>query len=418
MPFTVSVSTNDGNSCLQTGAVPGAQLQTTDKLTVSVSPGSLGAGTYNGAVTITPTGGTPVTVPVTLTIAGQPTVSVSATPLSFSFQVGQAAPAAQTLQVTAVNASSVSFSAQAQSSGWLSVTPVNGTAPASLTVSVNTANLPAGTLTGSIIVTGTNGAIGTVTIPVTLNVTAPLPTVTSVVNSATSQTGPISPGEIISIYGTFIGPSTAVTLQLVNGKVSTNIGGVQVLIGGFAAPLIFVSANQINAVVPYETANLLNPSVLVLYLGQSSNGFPLNRTVSSPGIFTANASGSGPAALLNGDNSFNSSSNPAARGSIVQVFLTGEGATSPAGVTGSVTTVRPDGTTPQPVLPVAVTVGTLPATTTFVGEAPGLLAGVLQVNVQIPPGLVLPPGQTVFNAALLISVGGNSSQANVTVAVK
>jgi uncharacterized protein (TIGR03437 family) len=155
-----------------------------------------------------------------------------------------------------------------------------------------------------------------------------------------------------------------------------------------------------------------------LYLGQSSNGLNLSRASSVPGIFTANSSGTGPGAILNGDNSFNGSGNPAARGSIVQVFLTGEGATSPAGVTGGVTAVSSSGQLPVPVLPVAVLVNNQPATATFAGEAPGLVAGVLQVNVQIPADLVIPAGSLVFNAPLVISIGGNGSQTGVTVAVK
>jgi uncharacterized protein (TIGR03437 family) len=58
---------------------------------------------------------------------------------------------------------------------------------------------------------------------------------------------------------------------------------------------------------------------------------------SAPGIFTLDATGIGPGAVLNQDNSVNGVANPAARGSVMSIDATGEGQTSPAGVTGSVT---------------------------------------------------------------------------------
>jgi uncharacterized protein (TIGR03437 family) len=104
----------------------------------------------------------------------------------------------------------------------------------------------------------------------------------------------------------------------------------------------------------------------------------------------------------------------AAKGSIVQVYLTGEGQTSPQGVTGAITTATlpPPQVTPAPVLAVGVTINGLPALYVYAGEAPGLVAGMMQLNVQIPS--IAPSG----DLPILVSIGGNTSQNGVTVWVQ
>jgi uncharacterized protein (TIGR03437 family) len=410
--FTTSASTTSGGNWLQLGTVTGSAYQTPLQVNVTASTAGLAAGTYNGTVTITPTGGTAVSIPVILNITGLPAVGISTTPLTFSYQAGAATPNTQTLAVTVTNGASAAFTATAASTpaGWLAVTPATGTAPSNLTVSIVPTGLTAGTYTGTITVAGTGSGSGSASVNVTLTVTVPLPTITAVVNAASFVNGPISPGEIITIGGTSIGPATPVSLALDStGKfVTTTLGGVQVLVNGFAAPLAYVSATQINAVVPYEIAGILNPTVLVRFLGQSSNGFTVNAAATAPGIFSANASGTGPAAILNADNSSNVTV-PAARGSVVQVFLTGEGQTSPVGVDGKVTTAP----YPVPLLPIAITVGGQPATYQFAGEAPQLVSGVMQLNVLIPSTLT-----STGNVPISVAIGSNSTQGGVTVNIK
>jgi uncharacterized protein (TIGR03437 family) len=140
----------------------------------------------------------------------------------------------------------------------------------------------------------------------------------------------------------------------------------------------------------------------------------LTLAAAAPGLFAQNASGSGPGAILNQDNSLNGPSHPAARGSIVQMFMTGEGQTSPQGITGKLTTVAlpPPQVTPAPALPVQVFIDSEQAAYTYAGEAPGMVAGVMQLNVQIP--------STVRSGDLSIqvSIGGNMSQTGITVSVQ
>jgi uncharacterized protein (TIGR03437 family) len=155
----------------------------------------------------------------------------------------------------------------------------------------------------------------------------------------------------------------------------------------------------------------------VKFLGQSSNGVTMNVATTMPGLFTLNSSGSGPGAILNSNNSVNGpgtgATSPATRGDTVVVYMTGEGQTSPAGVTGKVTTVSSTPPlTPGPLLPVSVTVGGQPANWSFAGEAPGFVSGVMQLNVQVPTNI------GTGEQEILVTIGGNQSQKGVTVSVK
>jgi uncharacterized protein (TIGR03437 family) len=420
--FTASVSTTSGGNWITLGIPSGTQESTPLNVSVSANDSGLAAGTYTGQITITPVGGTAVSVPVTLMVGGATTIAAPTTPLTFSYQAGSATPNTQSVAVTVSNATSASFTATATSTpaGWLVVTPTSGTAPSpnpSLSVSINPTGLTAGTYSGSIAVAGTSGATGSSTIPVTLTVTVPLPTISTVVNGASFLNEPISPGEIITLGGTNIGPATPLSFTLTStGGIPTvpsaALGGVQVLVNGYAAPLLYVSATQVNAIVPYEVAGILRPTVLVTFLGQSSNGVTATGAATAPGIFTANGSGTGPGAILNANSSVNSATNPATRGTVVQVFLTGEGQTNPAGVDGKVT--PSSGPYPAPLLPIVITVGGVAANYEFAGEAPGLVSGVMQLNVIIPPASSL---TTTGAVPLVVSIGGVSSQSGVTVNV-
>jgi uncharacterized protein (TIGR03437 family) len=242
------------------------------------------------------------------------------------------------------------------------------------------------------------------------------PTITSMVNAASYNSGPISPGEMVTIFGTGIGPATAAyaTVDPATGKLATTVGGVQVLFSGVPAPMIYASSTQVSAVAPYEMASFANPSVRIEYAGQTSNADQVTLAVTAPGLFAQNASGGGPGAILNQDNSLNGPAHPAAKGSIVQVYLTGEGQTSPAGVTGAITTATlpPPQVTPEPMQLIQVSIGGQQALWTYIGEAPGMVAGVMQLNVQIPAGVPSGP------LSIQVSVGGNMSQNGITVSVQ
>ena len=294
---------------------------------------------------------------------------------------------------------------------WISVSGASsGTGSVNVTLVVYPNNSGA-TLSAAVVIAGVS-----VTVTQPAVATAPLPPIKSVVNAASYIGGSVSPGEMVTLFGTAMGPATAAfaTTDPATGKLATTIGGVQVLFNGIPAPVIYASSTQVSAVVPYEMAPAVSLSVWIKYAGQTSNTYQLFSGATAPGLFTQNASGSGPGAILNEDNSVNGPGNRAAKGSIVQVFMTGEGLTSPPSVTGAITTATlpPPQVTPAPLLAVGVTINGQPALYVYAGEAPGLVAGMMQLNVQIPANA--PSG----DLAILVSVGGNTSQKGVTVSVQ
>jgi uncharacterized protein (TIGR03437 family) len=367
----------------------------------------------------------PLNVGVTVNITNP--VSVTATPsnLSFTYAAGSNSfPQNQTAQLGTSNASAVAYSISATSANggnFFSVTPSSGNTPQTLTISVNQAVVGAlaqGTYTGT--ATISSGNLQSAVVNVTLTVTAsPPPALNTVVNAATQQPGAISPGEIISIYGTNVGPTTPASLTLVNGSVSTNIGNTQVFFDTIAAPLIYVSATQVNLIVPYEMAGRFQTTMTITRGGVTSNAVQLRVTDTAPGIFTANASGQGQGAILNQNNSFNGPGSAAPKGTVIAIYATGEGTLNPPGVTGMVTsTFAPF---PKPAANVSLvfvvpgpggTTVNVPATITYAGEAPALVSGVLQVNAVVPASV--PSGANT----IVLTVGANSSPTVVTVQVQ
>src|SRR5262249_12999295 len=120
------------------------------------------------------------------------------------------------------------------------------------------------------------------------------------------------------------------------GRIPTTLSGVQVLFDGVAAPLIYVSERQISAMVPFGVAGKASVQIQVVYNGVSSDLLQKPVVASAPGIFSADASGRGQAAMTNADGSYNSATNPAAPGSWVTFYITGEGLTEPPGSDGNV----------------------------------------------------------------------------------
>jgi len=241
----------------------------------------------------------------------------------------------------------------------------------------------------------------------------PQPVVNAVTGGASYDTTAIAPSEIVAIWGTGLGPSAGANLTLdSNGLVETSLGSTQVFINGNPAPLIYAGAGQVNAVVPYEVASDTSAMVVVVYQGNASAPFAIPIAAARPGIFTHSGGGTGQGAVLNQDQSVNSASSPAARGSWIAIYATGEGTTTPPGVDGRVSAYK--GTPlPKPQAVCSVTIGGQTASVNYCGEAPDFTAGVLQVNAQVPEPIS--PGNSV---PVTITVGGVTSQANVTIAVQ
>jgi len=259
----------------------------------------------------------------------------------------------------------------------------NGESGAALTTTLDT---PAGIVTdpsGDVFLADSgNGRIREL-IPAAGSVETPPPSqsVITVVNAASLQAMAIAPGEIVSVFGSGLGPAT----------------GIQVLFNGYAAPIFYAGQNQINVQVPYALAGAQACAVQVVSGGVVKGQSSVTVADTVPAIFTA-ANGTGQAAALNQDGSFNSPDNPAERGSVIVLFATGEGRTKPDGII--------------PVLPVSVRIGGYSADILYAGEAPGF-AGLLQVNAVVPGGFA-PPGIL----PVTLQVGTAASQAGVTIAVR
>ena len=297
----------------------------------------------------------------------------------------------------------------ATSSGgnWLSATPLTGRANGDITITATPGSLAAGVYTGSLTVTNAALAASTV-VPVTLTLSEPLPSISTngVVNAATFRAGPVSPGQIITLFGVNFGPAALVRGVLgADGRFTTELAGVRVLFDGTAAPLSYVSATQTSAVVPYAVAERTTTQLTVEYRGTRSAPVSVPVAAAQPGLFTANSSGQGPGAILNQSGTVNSSGNPARPGEIVVLYGTGEGLTDPAAPDGALAGAS------RIVAPVTVTVGGETAEVLYAGSAPGLVAGVMQINVRLPVGLGAGPQPVV------VTVGSASSPAGVTVAV-
>jgi uncharacterized protein (TIGR03437 family) len=230
------------------------------------------------------------------------------------------------------------------------------------------------------------------------------------VNAASYQGGGVAPGEVVTIFGQAMGPVSLAGAALdESGSLSDILQGTQLFFDGSPAPLVYASAGQLGAVTPYSVAGNSTTSVQVSYLGVLSLPMIVPVVPAAPAIFTLSGEGSGGGVILNQDFTVNSPSNPAARGDYIVIYATGAGETSPSGVDGLIT----GSTIPLPVLPVTVQIDGLDAAVAFAGDAPALVSGVLQVNVQVPAA-----SQTGPAVSLVVSVGGVSSQPGVTVAVK
>ncbi|HVO99044.1 MAG TPA: endo-1,4-beta-xylanase [Bryobacteraceae bacterium] len=229
----------------------------------------------------------------------------------------------------------------------------------------------------------------------------------NIVNAASCAGGGVAPGELVTIFQSNYGPGTLAGTQLdSNGNVSSNLSGTQVFFDSVAAPVIYALAGQVSVVVPYEVSGKQQTVVQYSYYGVMSNSVTVPVVTAAPGIFSADASGTGPGAILNLDYTLNSASNPVAGGGVVVVFATGGGT-----VQGGANDGAPASGTALQTLPVKATIGGAPAAVGYAGLAPGLVDGVMQVNLTVPSGLT-------GAQPLVVMVGNLASQSGISVAVK
>ena len=401
-----------------TGTVPAT-------LRIATSAAGMSAGTYTGAVVITVAGASnsPASIPVVMSVVSAPSLVANPSSLSLTSFGGGGAPgapgvpgggAAATTQAiyVASTAGASPFTVTVSDttcSNFLSVTPVSGTTPATLTVSATPSNA-GGACTGRINISA--GSMASAIVPVTMTVPAgpggfQQPAITAIVNSASYAAGPVAPGSILTLFGTNIGPPDLASGAFANGQLATTAGGVQVTFDGTPAPMLYARANQVGVIVPFEVAGKTQTAVQLSVNGQPAP--PVQQPVSpaSPGVFTTASTGNGQASIINQTGAVNAANAPAAKGSVVAIYMTGAGQLIPAGRTGAL------GTAAQAIAAtVTVTIGGQDAAVTYSGAAPGSVQGLYQINATVPAG------SASGSVPVQVKVGGTSAQSAVTMYVQ
>ncbi|MCC6587727.1 MAG: serine hydrolase [Bryobacterales bacterium] len=228
-------------------------------------------------------------------------------------------------------------------------------------------------------------------------------------NAASYTFEALAPGSIIALFGNAITRAEPKTLRLTSPtQVARELDGLRVLFDGVPAPLIYSDWSQISTVVPYEMEGRTTVTVQV-----EQNGEPGPRSVigiadGSPALFTVGAAGRGQAAAVNEDGTYNTAASAVPRGSIIILFATGLGVTTPRVATGEVPTAAA-----QTATPVRVSIGGLDSQVLYAGVSPGSIAGLYQLNVRVPPQVS--PGSAV---PVSVQAGTGRSTAVVTIAVR
>ena len=207
------------------------------------------------------------------------------------------------------------------------------------------------------------------------------------VTDAASYGLKVSPGSIISVFGTKLATGVASAANL---PLPTDLLGSSITIAGIRVPLIFVSDGQVNAIVPYGIPVNTDHQIAVIRGSSLSGPQRLTIAPASPGIFTTNQTGKGQGIIVDIANNIVDQNHPVKAGDAIVIYCTGLGEVSPPVPTG-----RPAPTPPpfsNTVNPVTVSIGGITVTPFFAGLTPGF-PGLYQVNAIVPPGIT--PGNQV-----------------------
>ena len=233
------------------------------------------------------------------------------------------------------------------------------------------------------------------------------PVVSACVHGADYSSGPISAGQVVALFGTRIGSQEAAPGQIVEGSVSGRLGGVEVYFDEFKAPILYASSGQINAIVPFGIVGRRKVRAVVRNGFQSAKPLELEVATAKPALFALDGSGGGPAAAVNEDGRINGIQDGARRGSMILLYGSGFGSYAAGFSDGEIPIVaRALVNLPE------VIIGGRSALVHYAGAAPGLVAGVVQLNVVVPEnspsgavdvvvvsaGIRSNPGATIFVA--------------------
>jgi len=361
--------------------------------TVSVKPNVSGLkpGIYNSSLTFGFNDATTLVIPVTLTVTGVPGLLWSAVPsgpLDFKTQAGSTSGQTRQIVVSASGGNvPVQITASVSDGHWLSVSLFGdiGSTPQAVHVRVDPSGLAPGTYQGTVTATSTVAGVSPLSIPVTLTLTdAPLEISVGVIQNAASFSSDLeAPNTILTAFGVYPGCTS----------------GALVTVDGSPTTVFYSSPTQVNFLFPQSVTGEKSASLQIQCGGLKSRVIEVPVLNLAPAIFTVGQDGTGQAASVNQDGSQATATPP---GATIQIYGTGFGTLDPPGSDG----LR------HLALPVTATIGGIPATVLFAGEASGSTSGLQQINVQIPANA--PSGA---NVPLQLMVGGVTTQAGVTLSI-
>jgi uncharacterized protein (TIGR03437 family) len=249
---------------------------------------------------------------------------------------------------------------------------------------------------------------------VNLHVVAPGPIPLAVVHGATQQMSALAPGALMILYGSGMGPESLAIFDSSLTAVPTALSGTRVLVNNQPAPIIYTSSRQIGFAAPNGLAPDVPVTVQVEYGGATSSAVNMVSAPASPGLYTLNGTGLGQAVAFHTDPAkndlvLNTESSPASKGFLMTFYATGAGVTSPPPSDGAIATGASSTNFPG----VAFLLGDVAAEILYAGAAPGLITGILQINVRLPDNV--PVGK---NVPVTLRIGSYSSPVGTTVSIK
>jgi uncharacterized protein (TIGR03437 family) len=333
---------------------------------------------------------------VNVSFGGPPAkpVTLSATPSSVSLTANRTA----TNGVVTVNLSdptqtwTASVYPANRTTAWLNASQLSGTGSGQIVLSATGTGFEPGVYRANIVIQSQNATPQYVTVPVMLVLGGSSGTAIASVGNAASFETAVSPGMLLSVFGTQLANTTAGTPGL---PLPFTLNGVSVTVNGVAAPILYESAGQLNIQAPYTTG--AGPAVLGVNNNGQIAGFQFQMSPSSPGVFADSKANLVPNSTV-------------VQGVPTTLYLTGAGDVTPQIATG----FAPDSGTPlqelpAPFLPLSVTIAGVPAFIDFAAIPYGLV-GATQVNFQA--STAVPLGVQ----PLVVTVNGVASKpVNVTV---
>jgi uncharacterized protein (TIGR03437 family) len=396
-PLVYTAKASGGAWLAATPASGSVPMAGSASITAAVNPAGLAPGSYSGAITFSFADGTTRVVNVLLVVG--PSSSVGAAALR--------APGAAVCTPATLNAVSTSLTNQFQTPvGWGSdiVVSVVDNCLNPILSAVVLAITPDGPLTfaslnnGLYVVRWTPQSAQTQQVKISVS-DPPLPSISFTLNGQSSGNNPnspqmsapvngasfapgaaVAPGSIVSVFGVnLLSPALSGALPL-----PTSLGGLSVTVGGVSTPLFYAGPGQVNAQLPLELAGETSTSMVVALNGNLSSPQPVVLTPLQPGVFYYLQGSVTRGAILDAQNRPIDSSNPATAASVIQVFATGFGPTSPQVATGAVGPSNPPAVVSAS--RIEAIIGSSTAAVQFAGLAPGLV-GLYQFNLTVPSGL-------------------------------